>query len=361
MTKKKETEDYYQRLCDQLGIAVVATDSDFLIRVWNTAASRLFGAAADQMLGESAITIIPQEHREMAEQHFKNSLHGGEVVEFEFEHRDHQGQHRILAATVAPIVSQSSERIGLSVSLRDITRRINLEQEVHENEKMVSLGEMAGAVAHHFNNILGGMVTSIDYATTSRDPAIERRVFGQISRSVMRATSLVNGLLVFAEGDKRAEDLSDFTEIINELADQIDEELKDRNIDFDLQLPPLSVLTVPRVQVRTILRNILQNAMEAMPDGGTLRMEISMKDGAPVVRIIDTGVGLDEQTKSRMFEPFWSTKGELTAGAGKATGLGLAVAHGLTQRLGGTITVDSEPDKGSTFTITIPVSTTEQP
>ncbi len=174
----------------------------------------------------------------MAERRLKKSLHSGEVVEFEFKHRDHNGQHRMLAATVAPIVSQSSERIGLSISVRDITRRIDLEQEVHENEKMASLGEMAGAVAHHFNNILGGMVTSIDYATTSGDPAIEHRVFGQISRSVTRATSLLNGLLAFAEGDERAEDLSDFTEIINDLADQVEGELKDHNIEFAGAGPP---------------------------------------------------------------------------------------------------------------------------
>ena len=347
--------DYYHRLCDQLGVALVATDTDFRIRIWNAAAVRLFGAAADQMMGESAITIIPQENRDHAEKQFHHSLHTGEVIEFEFEHRDSQGNRRILAATIAPIVSQTSERIGLSICVRNITRRIDLEHEVHENEKMVSLGEMAGAVAHHFNNILGGMVTSIDYATASRDPAIEKKVFNQIGRAVTRATSLVNGLLAFAEGDKRAEDLSDFTEIVNQLADQIENNLKDRNIEFNLQLATLPVLPVPRVQVHTVLWNILQNAMEAMPDGGTLRMEVTTEEDLPMVRIIDTGVGLDEQTKSRIFEPFWTTKGELAAGAGKATGLGLAVAHGLIQRMGGTIHVSSQPDKGSCFTVTFPI------
>ncbi|GAF71135.1 unnamed protein product, partial [marine sediment metagenome] len=273
---------------------------------------------------------------------------------FEFQHRDAHGEPREVAGTMAPVVSESGERIGASVCVRDITRRIMLQTELYESRKMVALGEMAGAIAHHFNNILGGVVMSIDYANASGDAAIKSRVLKQVGAALQRATTLVNGLGAFAEGDKRADDLSDLTETVNELADDLEEDLKGRGIEFTLDMPELPVVPVPRVQVRTILHNITQNAIEAMPDGGSLRIDVSFYDHSVVILIVDTGCGLDEAAKSRIFEPFWSTKSVLSARAGEATGLGLAIAHGLVHVLGGTISVTSEPGKGSCFRVTLP-------
>ncbi|MCH7995851.1 MAG: HAMP domain-containing histidine kinase, partial [Planctomycetes bacterium] len=149
---------------------------------------------------------------------------------------------------------------------------------------------------------------------------------------------------------------SDFTEIVNDLAEEIEKAVEGRNIEFVLTMPQLPVMCVERMRVRTVLHNIAQNAIEAMPDGGTLTIDVSLDDEKIVTRICDTGVGLDEAAKSRIFEPFWSTKGELTpqSDSAEGTGLGLAIAHGLVQTIGGTIEVTSEPGKGATFVVTLP-------
>jgi len=349
-----DTDAYYRQLCEHLGVALIATDLDLNIRVWNAAAARTFGAAAERMIRTPVTQILPQERREMAERTLRRAIETGETIQFEFQHRDAQGERRELAGTIAPVVSESGVRTGASVCIRDITHRISLQCDLSESRKMVALGEMAGAIAHHFNNILGGMVTSIDYANASDNAAIKGRVLDQVGRALQRATTLVNGLLAFAEGDRRADDLSGLAEVVNKLADEIEETIEGRNIEFTVNMPELPAVPVARVQVMTILRNITQNAIEAMPDGGSLWIDISVDSRSVIILIGDTGCGLDETAKSRIFEPFWTTKGPLAAGTGGATGLGLAITHGLVNMIGGTISVTSEVGKGSCFRVTLP-------
>lgn len=349
------SDTYYRELCDTLGVALMATDLKLIICTWNLAAAHTFGAGGDRMIGAPLLSVIPQDYRSEAQRIFESVVQTGETIQFEFPHRDDQGDRRELAATVAPVISGSGERIGISVCVRDITKRITMQGELAENRKMIALGEMAGAVAHHFNNILGGIVTSLDYVRTCYDPVMTRRVLDQAQDALQRATSVVDGLLAFSEGNRRAEDLSDFTEIILELNHEVESSVEGKNITYDLQMETLPVIPYPRIQVLTGLRNIIRNAIEAMPTGGELRMEVTKTEKNLLVKIRDTGCGLDEESQSRIFEPFWTTKGGLQAGSGQSSGLGLAITHGVISMLGGSISVTSQPDSGSTFLVTLPL------
>ena len=350
------SESYFRQLAEQMGIALIATDLDLNIQIWNAAAARMFGAAADRMIGTPAASIVPQERRMVAERMLRRALESGQTYQFAFQHRDIEGHQRELAGTIAPVISESGDCIGTSVCVRDITQRIHLQNELNESRKMVSLGALAGGIAHHFNNILGGVITSVDFALTGNDPAITNRVLQQTGKALQRATTLVNGLLAFAEGGHHPDDLGDFTEIIFELADEVEALIKGRGIDFELNIPKLPILPMARTQVLTVFHNIVQNAIEAMPQGGTLTIDVSLKPDWAVTCITDTGVGLDETARSHIFEPFWSTKGALSSSTTdtEGTGLGLAIAHGVAQTIGGVITVTSEPKKGSSFKISLP-------
>ncbi len=348
------SETHYRDLCDQLGMAVIATDSDLNITFWNAAAHRLFGAATEQMIGTSILSAFPSDRRMAAERLLRRALLEGEGSEFEFDYRDGTGHRREYAATLAPILSPAGEKSGVSVCVRDITRRLTLQADLDESRKMAALGEMAGAVAHHFNNVLGGIVTSVDYASQSNDPAITRRVFDQVSGALVRTSALVNGLLAFSEGGPHEDDLSDLTELLNTLADEMEFQLQGRNIRLAFSIGDLPVTPVPRDQFLIVLHNIVQNAIEAMPEGGVLKVEAHAESDFVAISVSDTGKGLDQQSISRMFEPFWTTKGALATVHGRAAGLGLAIAHGIVQRIGGSIRVQSELGKGTTLQINIP-------
>ena len=347
---------YFRQLCEHMGVTLISTDRELTIRTWNAAATRMFGAATERMIGTPIGSIVPQENREIAERMLQRSIHTAHTFQFEFQHRDQAGQNRELVGTIAPVISKSGENIGASLCIRDITRRIHLQQQLADSRKMASLGAVAGAIAHHFNNILGGVITSVDFAMGSENAAVTAKVLKNTSRALQRASGLVRGLLAFAQGEPQAHDLSDFTEIVNDLAEEMEKAVEGRNVEFVLTMPELPVMCVERMRVRTVLHNIAQNALEAMPDGGTLTIDVALDDEKIVTRICDTGVGLDEAAKSRIFEPFWSTKGELTpqSDSAEGTGLGLAIAHGLVQTIGGTIEVTSEPGKGATFVVTLP-------
>lgn len=349
------TGTYFRQLFEHLGVATIATDTDLNITAWNNAATRMFGAAEGTMVGTPIRGLLPHEPRGSIEPLLHNAIATGEVSDFEFHDRDAQGRTRELIAIIAPIVTEDGSRIGATLCVRDITRRITLQNEIHQHRKMAALGEMAGSIAHYFNNTIGGVVTSIDFANASDDPEIKDRVLAQTNRSLARMTALIRGLLAFAEGEQRSDDLADFTEVLSELADDFDEEAKKRGVQFVLNMPELPVLPVQRSPLSTVLRNITQNALEAMPNGGELRIEVSREEKRLFVRVFDTGQGMDEAAMQRLFEPFWSTKKRRGLGVEHASGLGLAVAHGIIHMLGGTITATSEPGKGSCFSVSLPL------
>ncbi|MEK6798328.1 MAG: ATP-binding protein [Planctomycetota bacterium] len=348
--------DYFRELFDHLGAAVVAGDVQLCIQHWNRAATRMFGASEESMLASPVVSVFPADFRESADILCRQALTTGGTSQLEFQDRDAEGKHRELAATIAPIVTHAGHRVGVSVCFRDITKRIAMQTELLESRKMASLGEMAGAVAHHFNNILAGLVTSVDYATSVADnPVVVRRVLEQASQAAMRASTLVNGLLAVARGDTHLDDLADLTELLNELGYELEQTAGLQSVSFELKVESMPVVPIPKSPVHTILQNITRNAMEAMPEGGRLCITARVEDGSAIVTVTDSGKGMDEYARQRIFEPFWSTKHDAQLG-GRAAGLGLAVAYGLARVIGATISVESEPNRGSCFTVRIPLS-----
>lgn len=348
------SDAFFRELFDHAGVALIATDEELRIRGWNGAAARIFGAAAETMIGVSADSIVPSEQRGIARRLLTRAVEHGEISDLEFQYRDERGGSRALIVTVSPISSAAGRRVGASACIRDITRRIRLQEEILQHRKRAALGQMAGAVAHFFNNILGGITTSVDFAASSEDPEYQTSVLRRTGAALSRATAILRALLRVAEGDRQSDDLSDYTELVFTLADELEPRLQQQGIELTIDLPQLPVLPVSRTSFRTVLQNVLDNAVEAMPNGGTLTIAATLEDGTLTTRIRDTGCGMDEETRSRMFEPFWTTKGTHGGGSGGATGLGLSVALGIVGVMGGSITAESEPGEGSTFTVRIP-------
>lgn len=347
-------ESHYRQVFEHAGVTLIAVDTNLLITAWNQAASRTFGAAESRMIGSPIGSILPHDRRHAAELLLRTAIETGETSELSFHDRDSRGAPRELLASIAPIIAMSGVHVGASLCIRDITRRITAENELHQYRKMAALGEMAGAIAHHFNNTLGGVITSIDFANDADDPEVRDRVLGQIQRALTRVTALVNGLLAFAEGYQRADDLADLTEILNAVADDVDREIEGQDIRLTLDLPQLPVLPLPRTQMQTVLRNITQNAVEAMPEGGDLTIRVELTADHLIIRVSDTGTGLSDEAMSRLFQPFFSTKQRLGSGSEPVKGLGLAVAHGIMQVLGGTISATSTAGQGSCFVVSLP-------
>lgn len=349
------SDQFFRDMCHHAGIALIATDAEFRIRFWNAAAGRVFGGSAETMLGQQITSVVPFERRELAVRLLERSLFKGEVSEFEFPHRSPTGDPIYLAVTISPIIEAGGERVGASVSVRNVTRRMELEREIGEANKMAALGSMAGEVAHHFNNVIGGIITSIDFVQNSDDVMMLRRVLKSTSASLARANQLIRSLLAFAEGDRSDSPSRDAAQTVLQFVERLGPPLEARGIRLETDLQPVPSL-LPAKRVLTILERLTENACEAMPQGGVLRIEVAPgPDNRIVIRVLDTGGGIAEEDLPHVFEPFFTTKAGST-GTGTHAGLGLAVVHGIVRELGGTVTIGPRPEGGTVSTVTLPAN-----
>ena len=351
-------EGFFCDLCNSVGVAMIATDTDQRVRFWNAAAARMFSRTADQMVGQPAVSIVPEDRRELADRLLSRSLSRGECSELEFRIRDDAGQTRCLAVTLSPIRSSDGTSQGVAISARDVTQRMVLEHGLAESEKMASLASMAAGVAHHFNNLLGGVVTSIDFALQSDDSRLLRRTLTKASDALSRGNQLTLSLLAFAEGDRSTSPIEPVVDTVETFIEATRPTLEVRNIRVETDLHPVDA-TVPAKPLLTILDNLTCNAAEAMADtGGLIRLELSATSdgGVLILKVSDTGTGIAEPDLPRVCEPFFTTKGDIRGGNVAHAGMGLAMVHGIVRDLQGSIHFSRNEPNGTICTVRFPIT-----
>ena len=354
----QKDDGFFKNMCVHVGVALIAADDRFNIRFWNPAAGRIFGGTTEMMVGQPITSIVPEPRRALLQRSLERALEKGDVQEFDFRHRDPEGRATYLATMVSPIVGEGRRRIGVSVCARDVTRGMDLVREVAQAQRMSALGSMAGAVAHHFNNLLGGVITTIDFAAAASDPELLRRALRTTATALNRVTGLTQGLLAFAEGDHSDSPVSDAAGAIEEFVAMNKAMWASRNVNVETDLDKLDI-PVPARRLRTILDVLSVNACEAMPDGGTLRFGLqSAEDDKILLRVSDTGVGIAEEHLPHVFEPFFSTKRVQDRNLPDHVGLGLAVVHGIVRDLGGTATIVSGEEGGTVCSVLLPATMT---
>lgn len=252
----------------------------------------------------------------------------------------------------------------------DITARKQLEEQLRQSQKMESIGTLAGGVAHDFNNILTVIMTSASLLSMkiSGDANLKKLV-DQILTSSDRAATLTQRLLTFSRKQAIQPVIANINDIVLTMRDFLERIIGDDvRLETVLSHSPLFV-SVDQGQIEQVLMNLAVNARDAMPKGGVLRIATSWADCAEIsslfdggnhgkyvlVNLTDTGSGMDRATRARIFEPFFTTKE-----SGRGTGLGLSVSYGIIKQHEGIITVDSEPGKGTTFSIFLPDRQTGQ-
>jgi len=257
----------------------------------------------------------------------------------------------------------------VQVTVKDVTERKKMEQQLLQSEKLKSLGELAGGVAHDFNNVLAAILGRVQLlrmqnkaprgTQEKRKSALElKKGLEIIEKASLDGAETVRRIQEFSR--RRADDKA-FTQVdINELIDNVleftkvrwknDAEWKGIKIRIRKELSPLNFTLGSSSELREVFTNLINNAIDAMPQGGEIRLNSLMNDNNVIVKIGDTGDGIPKDIKDRVFDPFFSTKGV------QSTGLGLSVSYGIINRHRGTITVDSVEGEGTTFTIKFPIT-----
>ena len=258
----------------------------------------------------------------------------------------------------APFTDSEGKTSGGVSMVQDVTRRLEQEKELLKMEKLESLGVLAGGIAHDFNNILTGIMGNISFAQMFLDSVHKAsKPLAEAAKASQRAGELARQLLTFARGGEPVKKVVAVQRIINEAVSLM---LRGSNVRGDLHVSDeLHAIEADEGQINQVFNNIILNAAQAMPGGGTLTIRadnetlpnensLALPDGNYVrIAFSDQGSGIADDDLQRIFDPYYSTKST-------GTGLGLASAHSIVSRHGGTIAVSSVAGQGTTFTVYLP-------
>jgi PAS domain S-box-containing protein len=321
---------------------------------------RIFGH--DIRIGGSSIDYLPTpEVRPLAQSSLDRAL-AGENTEFDFPNPGDQGERRDYVVTLNPVRAPNGEITGVAVFGRDLTDQRRLQSQLLQAQKMEAIGQLAGGVAHDFRNQLTIIIGFCDLLRESQDILPHgRSLLDQILQAARQSTDITNKLLGFSRKQILHPQLVDIAELATDTATLLPRLLRE-DIKFTLTVEagPLHALLDP-VQFQQAIFNLATNARDAMPHGGEFRLDCRtfVPDAAfhrrhpdaqghryIVVRVSDTGQGMEQATLDHVFEPFFTTKPP-----GQGTGLGLAMVYGFVKQCAGIIEVRSAPNAGATFTL----------
>ena len=354
----RETNQTLSAVFQASPIAIIALNLQGNVNVWNPGAERMFGWTPSEMLNQPYHATPSDKREEFLS--LISSLLQQRQSSSGLETRLTRKDGTILDVTIstAPLKNAGGEISGAMAIIDDITQSKSLEAQLSQAQKLESIGRLAGGVAHDFNNLLmviNGHSELVISRLHEQDPL--RRDIEEIRKAGDRAAALTRQLLAFSRKHILQPSFLNLNTVIEDMQKML-RRLISEHIQLDITLAPsLGWVKADVSQMSQILMNLLVNAQDAMPGGGYLRVETSnitfgpgeladQPDASPgdyvSLKVSDTGVGMDRETKAHLFEPFFTTK-EM----GKGTGLGLSMVYGIVKQSRGFITVQSELGHGS--------------
>jgi len=345
--------------------AIIGTDRDSRILSWNKGAVKIFGYAASEMVGTSKMRLVPADRQDEEGQMMEKINRGESMNHFETLRQTRDGRLIDVSITASPIKDANGMIIGMSTVARDITERRKLEAQFRQSQKMEAFGQLAGGVAHDFNNILAVIQLQSGLLKTGGHLSPEHLESAEeIGAAAQRAAALVRQLLLFSRKEiLQLRDL-DLNQSINDMVKMLRRTLGE-DIQFQFKCAMQSLfIRADAGMIDQVLMNLAVNARDAMPKGGQFIIETSAVDFDKSVRaqsgragsgslvclsVSDTGCGIPPEVLPRIFEPFFTTKE-----VGKGSGLGLATVFGIVGQHQGWINVHSEVGRGTTFHVYLP-------
>ncbi len=340
----------------------------------NSRLAAIHGITAESHVGRTLHDVTPG-LAPTIESYLRRVLETGEAV-FDVELTGatsiEPATERHWLASFYPIRAREGRLLGLGYVMMDLTDYKSLEKQLLHAQKMEAIGRLAGGVAHDFNNSLTAITNfthfAIDELPVGSPPRADME---QVLQAAARATELTRQLLAFSRQQVLQPQILDLREVVRDIEPML-QRIIGEDIDLRTSLEPSNwTVKADRGQIEQVILNLVVNARDAMPGGGVITIGTSMAhlseeyvheghpDASPgphvTLSVSDTGSGMDAATRSRIFEPFFSTKAP-----GHGTGLGLAMVYGVVRQSGGSIWVYSEPDHGTSFKIYLPRHTGSQ-
>jgi two-component system NtrC family sensor kinase len=358
----KEAHDFINKIIQSSPNAITATDMKGNILIWNRAAEETIGYRAADVIGKMNIQkIYPDGMARKVMQMLRSPEHGGvgrlNAYPMVFMRQDGEVVEGNLSAAI--ISDAGGKEIATVGSFVDLKERLEMEralrqtqEQLLQSEKLAAMGRLTSQIAHELNNPLYGIMNTLELLKTEISPESKRRKVLEMALSeTVRLSELLRKMLSFSKPDQEEKQPVDINTVLDEILLLHEKQLQENDIkittNFALSLPKIRA---SKNQLRQVFLNLVSNARDAMPKGGTLSVETSSADENIEIKIADTGVGIKDEHINKIFDSFFTTKDSV-----KGVGLGLSVCYGFIKDHGGDVQVQSQVGTGTTFEITFPI------
>jgi PAS domain S-box-containing protein len=359
----RKTNTQLAALIDASPYAIVCIDAESRVILWNAASEKLFGYSAAEVMGHPYPLVLPEEREEFNDR--LRRLSSGEVLRNVASHRRHRDGTVIDTSSSASAFSDAAGNLlGIMFAIEDTRERNAVQNQLRQAQKMEAIGQLTGGLAHDFNNLLGVILGNLDLLAERFETRCEEKELTEAAiQAALRGAELIRQLLAYARRQPLAPKLTQLAPVLEAAAKLLRRSLGE-NISLELQiLEGIWPVRIDVSQLDSSLLNLAVNARDAMPNGGRLIIEATNvcidkhaselnQEATPgdyvLIAVSDTGSGMSPEVLARVFEPFYTTKGN------RGSGLGLSMVHGFIKQSGGYSKVYSEPGKGTTIRIYLP-------
>ncbi|HOK09712.1 MAG TPA: PhnD/SsuA/transferrin family substrate-binding protein [Candidatus Hydrogenedens sp.] len=363
--KIEQQRDLLIKTIESTDEGVIITDLEGIIIYANPAVTKISGIELNTIVKKHISTFFSEYFYQEKIIKKLNILKSGKVIRGEYELSRQEHIFYTVEYAISPLFSENGELFNLVITFRDITQELTILNDLKQSQKMESIGQLAGGVAHDLNNHLLVMMGYAELAERELPPDSPVLTYiKEIESSNQKASTLVRQLLAFARKQILKKMVININDIVKNILGMIQ-----RLIQENVEITTLYDPSIPQIEadpnaIEVILMNLCTNANDAMPDGGKLIIETKsiylseeQTRGIPwadpgkyvLISVTDTGVGMDKDVLEHCFDPFFTTKDP-----GKGTGLGLSTVYGLVQQHRGIIHAYSEEHKGTTFKVYLP-------
>jgi PAS domain S-box-containing protein len=358
----KEANDFLMNLIESSVDGIIVTDMKGDILIFNKGAEDLLGYKAEEMVEKMNIRSIYQSGvaKEVMEKLRSPDFGGiGKLTSFPIFHRRKDGELIEGDLSASLIYDEKGNEIASVGIFKDLRERLKMERELREiqqallqSEKLAAMGRLTSQIAHELNNPIYGIMNTLELLKTEIPPESKRRRILELSLSeIQRLSEMLRNMLSFSKPEEEKRRPIKIDELIEGILLVMEKQMRESNIQVETSFnPDIPEIMASTNQMRQVVLNILKNAKEAMPKGGVLTVRTGKEDNKVLVQIQDTGIGIPEEIRDKIFEAFFTTKQKV-----KGVGLGLSVCYGIIKDHGGEIKVESEEGKGTTFVISLPI------
>jgi two-component system NtrC family sensor kinase len=358
----REAHDFINKIIQSSPNAIMATDMQGNILIWNRAAEETLGYKSTDVIGKMNIDkIYPDGMARKVMQMVRSPEHGGvgrlKVYPMLYVRQDGTVVEGNLSAAI--IYDSSGKEIASVGSFVDLKDRLEMEralrrtqEQLLQSEKLAAMGRLTSQIAHELNNPLYGIMNTLELLKTEISPQSKRRKVLEMALSeTVRLSDMLRKMLSFSKPDQQEKQAVDLNMVLDEILLLHEKQLQENDIKIKISFTEgIPQIKASKDQLRQVFLNLVANARDAMPDGGTLRVTTAADNENVRIEIADTGIGIEEEHLKKIFDSFFTTKDSV-----KGVGLGLSVCYGFIKDHGGDIQVKSKVDSGTTFTITFPI------